>query len=684
MKYAFFSLLAAAQLATCVPQAKNPAPAQCKKLPGDADWPEDTVWKAALRGVEPRGPQKAWKRPDYKYEAMTVAQVQKAVKFVSDHNLRLSVLNSGHDFIGRNEAPSGLSLVINELKGIRVLDSFTPTPQGALAVNYSTKANTIAPVAGQQAAATLGGGVNVDELNAALRPSGLYSIGAAHGSVSVAGGWSQAGGHAALSSYYGLGSDQILEYKVVTADGALLVANRVSNPDLFWALRGGGGGTFGVVVEATIKVYPAPKILSYNFWLNTTAYANTSAIYPATAYLCAQLPRLNKEGFQGYFYVRPNALQANFLTPNEFANATRMRELMDPILDHMKAMPGINPASLLKIPPVALGSAALGGLQNADGGGAAPPRISSSATSSAASVAASATSSAVASGMAAGHAGMTGMSGHAGMLVRRHGPGEMEPTPKGIIDEDSRLLGEAELTHPRLAWALEQAMPKLPNAQLRSHLVGGGKVFAPPEENASNPAWRRAYVHMMTTGVGTVDASALREISPGMGAYVNEASAKNPDFKSAFWGSHYPKLSAIKKKFDPNFVFYANPGIDADLMVAREGRLCRVGGEIKAQVTRDGSPPDSDNTNAGGHEGEVTSWPLLWQGPGLPPKVVGTPKMPGMPKMPAKGSAVPAAGPAAKGIAAPAPAPAVKGTAAPALAPAAKGTAVPAAKSPSV
>jgi FAD/FMN-containing dehydrogenase len=58
----------------------------------------------------------------------------------------------------------------------------------------------------------------------------------------VAGGYAQSGGHAPLSSIYGLAADNILEYKVVTADGKLKIANAVSEPDLFWALRGGGGG----------------------------------------------------------------------------------------------------------------------------------------------------------------------------------------------------------------------------------------------------------------------------------------------------------------------------------------------------------------------------------------------------------------------------------------------------------
>src|ERR1700753_1373451 len=91
------------------------------------------------------------------------------------------------------------------------------------------------------------------------------------GSVSVAGGWGQLGGHAALSAQYGFGVDQWLEAKVVTADGQYLIANRVSNPDLFWALRGGGGGTFGVVVEATIRAHIDRPITVLAWWMNGTS-----------------------------------------------------------------------------------------------------------------------------------------------------------------------------------------------------------------------------------------------------------------------------------------------------------------------------------------------------------------------------------------------------------------------------
>jgi FAD/FMN-containing dehydrogenase len=93
-------------------------------------------------------------------------------------------------------------------------------------------------VPGKQAAVTFGVGVPTQRLNNAIHASKLLTMGAAHGTVSVAGGWGQTAGHGPLTAQYGLGVDQFLEFKVVTADGEVRVANKVSNPDLFWALRG--------------------------------------------------------------------------------------------------------------------------------------------------------------------------------------------------------------------------------------------------------------------------------------------------------------------------------------------------------------------------------------------------------------------------------------------------------------
>jgi FAD/FMN-containing dehydrogenase len=117
----------------------------------------------------------------------------------------------------------------------------------------------IQPIPGQQAYVSFGAGVTTQELNDALAPSGLMTMGAAHGEVTVAGGWGQAAGHGPLTSTYGLGVDQVVEYQVITPDGRLRIANSVSEPDLFWALRGGGGGTFGIVVQSTSK--PQSKVM---------------------------------------------------------------------------------------------------------------------------------------------------------------------------------------------------------------------------------------------------------------------------------------------------------------------------------------------------------------------------------------------------------------------------------------
>ncbi|WP_423776854.1 FAD-binding protein [Bacillus velezensis] len=85
--------------------------------------------------------------------------------------------------------------------------------------------------------------------------SGRYQVGA-----SDASGWFQGGGHSPASRDYGLGADQILEAEVVLANGEIITANSCHNQDIYFAIRGGGGGTYGVVVSTIIKAYPTTSI----------------------------------------------------------------------------------------------------------------------------------------------------------------------------------------------------------------------------------------------------------------------------------------------------------------------------------------------------------------------------------------------------------------------------------------
>jgi hypothetical protein len=81
----------------------------------------------------------------------------------------------------RNDAPSGLMLVVSGLKGVRLLESFTPTKEGVEPVTYKTVTNIIKPQPGKQAAVTFGAGYSIQDLNRELGKSGLWTVGAAHG-----------------------------------------------------------------------------------------------------------------------------------------------------------------------------------------------------------------------------------------------------------------------------------------------------------------------------------------------------------------------------------------------------------------------------------------------------------------------------------------------------------------------
>ena len=71
----------------------------------------------------------------------------------------------------------------------------------------------------------------------------------------------QSGGFGSFSKAYGMAAASLLEAEVVTADGAVRIANACTNPDLFWALKGGGGGSLGVVTRLTLRTHELPDVL---------------------------------------------------------------------------------------------------------------------------------------------------------------------------------------------------------------------------------------------------------------------------------------------------------------------------------------------------------------------------------------------------------------------------------------
>jgi FAD/FMN-containing dehydrogenase len=94
--------------------------------------------------------------------------------------------------------------------------------------------------------------------DAVTTKGGKYVQGGGCTTVGVA-GLVQSGGFGSFSKHFGLAAGGLLEAEVVTADGKIRVANACTNPDLFWALKGGGGGSYGVVSKVTLRVHDLPE-----------------------------------------------------------------------------------------------------------------------------------------------------------------------------------------------------------------------------------------------------------------------------------------------------------------------------------------------------------------------------------------------------------------------------------------
>lgn len=106
-----------------------------------------------------------------------------------------------------------------------------------------------------------------------------------------------------MTSEYGQGADNILEVEVVLSNGAIIVANECQNKDVFWAIRGGGGGTFGVITRITMKAYPMPQTTQWLWGVSQSNGSRTSDWWKSVAELHSTMVNLNEQGFQGYYTI---------------------------------------------------------------------------------------------------------------------------------------------------------------------------------------------------------------------------------------------------------------------------------------------------------------------------------------------------------------------------------------------
>lgn len=164
----------------------------------------------------------------------TPADVQAALRSAREHEFPLSVRGAGHDWAGRALRHNGLVIDVSQMKGV-VVD-------------------------GDASVATIQGGATGADVIAAAAPHGLV---AATGNCSAVGmvGLTTGGGYGPLTSRYGLALDNLLGAEVVLADGRIVHCDDRENPDLFWALRG-GGGNFGVITSMRVQLHPSRQVLA--------------------------------------------------------------------------------------------------------------------------------------------------------------------------------------------------------------------------------------------------------------------------------------------------------------------------------------------------------------------------------------------------------------------------------------
>jgi hypothetical protein len=258
--------------------------------------------------------------PVYVVNATTVKQVTAAVNFARDNNIRLNVKGSSHDFLGRSVAPNSLSIWTHHMKGIRVHDSFRS--QGPLCFeDYAGSAITI------RAGVTHGEAfAEANKHNLMIHVAGAPTVGF--------GGYITGGGHSVLSLKYGLAADAVLQLTIVTPDGKLRMVNECSEPDLFWALRGGGGATFGVIVDFTFQAFLSEPASKHTLILAPTTN-DTSPLLDTLTYAAALLPKIADNGVMAYSVslpaseTLPEIFGAIFVGVN--LSSSRVGELVAPI-----------------------------------------------------------------------------------------------------------------------------------------------------------------------------------------------------------------------------------------------------------------------------------------------------------------------------------------------------------------
>ncbi|TGO42595.1 hypothetical protein BHYA_0007g00740 [Botrytis hyacinthi] len=348
--------------------------------------------------------------------------------------------------------------------------------------------------------------------------------------VALAGGYGQGGGHGPLATKFGLAVDQVLEWQVVTGVGTLVTATPTQNPDLFWALSGGGGGTYGIVLSATMKFHPKVTSISsatLQFAPPTTT-EGVAAYWQTVKIFLQSLPLMADRGLQIIWTIGPGFFLISPVTGLDIAQDT-IDGLFSPVLS------ALDKAEIPYAYASSVSSSFLEYYNSANFGA----NVSNANT--------------------------------AGRLL-----------PRSVVQNDtdsfiSALQTTVDNVYLMAGVTLEVNKTVLPNAP----------------ELSLNPYWRKTLLNaVFGTYLNYTDFSAnfqsqnfmtntigpaLAALTPNGAVYLNEADFQQPDWKRAFYGASYDRLDTIEAKYDSLDRFYALGAVESDRWVERkDGHLCEA------------------------------------------------------------------------------------------------------------
>ena len=486
----------------------------------------------------------AWtSRPSaYAVAAKSASDVAAAVNFAREHKLRLVVKGAGHSYQGTSDAPDSLLVWTHHMQDITMHDAFVP-------------AGCAGKIAPQPAVSVDAGQIWGHTYNAVTTKAGRYVQGGGCMTVGVA-GLVSSGGFGSWSKRYGTAAANLLEAEVVTADGKVRTVNACNDPELFWALKGGGGGGFGVITRLTLRTHELPAFFG---GVNATIVSNTDDAYRRL------MDRL-------FVHFRDHLLDAHWGEKVHFHSGNRLRVDMvfqgldkqqaeaawKPFFDFARSAPQdyrfTEPPRVATIParviwnPETLRS--IPGMVVADSRPNAP----------------------------LDNIVWAGDADQSGQYITSYASAWLS---RGLLEDDRR----GELVEALFAFTRDYGL----GLHFNKGLAGAGKEeLDAARDTATNPQVLDAFAlaitgdtqppafpgipgHEPDVTAARRDAKAcakamqaLYKIVPDAGSYVSESDYFLRDWQRAFWGSNYPRLLAAKRRYDPDGLFTVHHGVGSE------------------------------------------------------------------------------------------------------------------------